>query len=154
MTPDLAKPEKRASKPRRRIARTKAPRKRRLSVHAAKVRKANELWRHLIYRQEPSLICPRCHKRPWHDAAHCFIKGRYAHVRFDLDNGAPLCRVCHREIDSDHEAKWAFFTRYLGQERYNALHLRAIGRGKADMDLTLMHLTLVTFSGSITGEQR
>lgn len=109
-------------------------------THAQKVRKANELWRHLIYAKEPSGICPRCLKRPWHDAAHIFGKGAHPRARFELMNGAPLCRPCHRRVDSDHEAKLEFALRYLGRERYEALRLMVIARGTCDMDLTILFL--------------
>lgn len=109
-------------------------------THGQKVRKANLLWRDLIRAKEPSGICPRCHKRPWHDAAHIFGKGAHPRARFELMNGAPLCRPCHRRVDSDHEAKLEFAERYLGRERYAALRLMVIARGRCDMDLTLMFL--------------
>ena len=109
-------------------------------THSQKVRKANLLWRDLIRAKEPYGLCPRCLLRPWHDAAHFFTKGAYPAMRFELDNGAPICRACHRRIDSDHEAKLEFAQRYLGPERYEALRLRAIGRGKCDVDLTIMYL--------------
>lgn len=109
-------------------------------THGQKVRKANELWRHLIYAKEPSGICPRCKVRRWHDAAHFFTKGAYPAMRFELDNAAPVCRVCHRRIDSDHKAKLDFALAYLGAERYARLELMSQGRGKCDMDLTILFL--------------
>jgi len=137
----LAKPVHRAPRQPKPIQRRARVRKIGAGSHAQQVRKANALWVALIRAKEPSGICPRCHKSKWTDAAHLFTKGGYPGVRFDLDNGVPLCRMrCHRRIDSDHEAKREFALRYLGKERYEALRLRAIGRGKCDMLLTLMYL--------------
>lgn len=108
--------------------------------HREKVKYANELWRRLVYAKEPTGLCPACRKRKWHDAAHCFIKGVHFVVRFDLDNGSPLCRVCHRRIDADHVAKEEFFRRYIGDEAYDKLRMRTLGRGKIDMGLVILLL--------------
>lgn len=137
---ELAKPQPRATKPRRRIARISAPRKQRRSLHALKVRQATELWRKLIYQHEPSGLCPRCVTRRHQEAAHVFAKGPYPSMRFDLDNGIPLCRSCHRRYDYDHAVHLAFSIQYLGQERYDRLLLMSQARGKCDLDLTLIFL--------------
>lgn len=113
-------------------------------THRQRVVIANELWRHRIYAKEPSGICPRCFTRRWHDAAHCFTKGAYPGMRFDLDNGAPLCRACHRRVDSDHQAKVLFFYHYLGAERYARLELMSQARGKTDVALVILQLRAET----------
>jgi hypothetical protein len=99
-----------------------------------------KLWARLVKAKEPSGVCPRCLKRPWVESAHCWIKGAYRSLALDLDNGAPLCRSCHRKIDSDHYAKERFFTAYIGPDRYERLRLLAITRSKMDLDLTLLLL--------------
>lgn len=109
-------------------------------THKQRVAIANDLWRRQIYAKEPSGICPRCFTRRWHDAAHCFAKGPYPGMRFDLDNGAPLCRACHRRVDSDHQAKRAFFLFYLGFDRYMRLELMSQARGKTDVALVILYL--------------
>ena len=134
------KPSRRAPRQPRPIPRRARVRKIGAGTHAQQVRKANILWRDLIRAKEPSCLCPRCLKRCWHDAAHIFTKGAYPAMRFELDNGAPLCRPCHRRIDSDHMAKLEFALRYLGLERYARLALMSQGRGKCDMPLALMYL--------------
>lgn len=113
-------------------------------THKQRVAIANDLWRRLIYAKEPSGICPRCFTRRWRDAAHCFAKGPYPGMRFELDNGAPLCRVCHRRVDSDHQAKVLFFTHYLGAARYARLELMSQARGKTDVALTILYLRGLT----------
>lgn len=140
------KPARRGPAPRKRIARGKRPRglsPAKYGSHREKVKYANDLWRRLIYAKEPSGVCPRCLTRPWHDAAHCWTKGGYPALRFDLGNGAPLCRACHRRVDSDHEAKEQFFRRYLGVE-YDRLRLRALARSRTDVGLTIVMLEAET----------
>jgi hypothetical protein len=135
------KPPKRGPKPPTPLRRRLRPRSAGVSTtHQQRVRACNKLWRLLIYAKAPSGVCPRCLKRAWSDAAHCFTKGRYPHIRFEIDNGAPLCRVCHRIIDSDHLAKREFFERFLGPAIYAALELRAQSRGKADLMLVEIYL--------------
>lgn len=136
----LPKPTRRAVKPRHPIARTSTPRKFRQGGRAAKLRKANQLWVLWIRSLAPDGICVRCRKRPFHDACHLFTKGAYPNVRFDKDNGLPCCRPCHQRIDSDHEAKLELAMRCLGAGKYRELQLRAVGRGKADLDLTILYL--------------
>ena len=140
----VATPLKRNSKP---IARRTRPRVRMPSAAGdfkARVKYANDLWRDLIRAKEPGGICPMCRKRPWHDGAHCFIKGRHHVVRFEPDDGAPLCRPCHRIIDSDHHAKTEFFMRYIGVEAYERLRLRTVSRSKLDLGLMIMFLEAET----------
>jgi hypothetical protein len=117
--------------------------------HREKVKFANDLWRHLIYRKEPSKVCPRCRKRPWVEAAHCWTKGGHPALRFELTNGAPLCRACHRLIDSDHHAKEEFFRPYMGHAEYERMHLRASARGlKLDMAVVILFLEAETAKAS------
>lgn len=107
----------------------------------ALVLKAAGLWMLLQRAKEPSGVCPVCRKRRWSDAMHCFPKGHYPSLRFEPDNGAPGCRVCHRRIDSDHMAKELFFRRYLGDARYERLRLMSQVHGsKLDMQLVVMDL--------------
>ena len=103
---------------------------------------ADDLWRKLIRAKEPAGTCPRCRQRPWVDAAHLFIKGRYAHLRHDPSNGAPLCRYCHRVVDSDHFQKSEFFRRYIGDAEYGRLEMQAQSAAKNDMILVILMLEL------------
>jgi hypothetical protein len=146
----LPKPAHRVRAPRP-IRRGASPRIRKGSKagdYRARIKYANDLWRRLIYAKEPCGACPRCFARQWHDAAHCWTKGAYPALRFEIDNGAPLCRACHRRIDSDHQAKEDFFRRYIGPVRYEALRLRALARSKADLALTIMFLEQATRRGT------
>ncbi|HEX6038886.1 hypothetical protein [Longimicrobium sp.] len=141
-------PLKRSSKPIARRARPRSRIPKALGTHRERVKYANDLWRRLIYAKEPSGICPRCRARKWHDAAHCFAKGPYPALRFELENGAPLCRPCHTRVDSDHHAKVEFFTRYIGAVEYERLRLRALSRAKSDLALTILYLERASRSGA------
>jgi len=99
-----------------------------------------DLWRDLIRAKEPSGVCPRCRQRKWQECAHGFTQGAYPAMRLDVDNGIPLCRPCHRRVDSDHEAKFSLWTHYVGKSQYERLRLRAISRSKMDLGLTIMYL--------------
>jgi hypothetical protein len=61
-------------------------------------------------------------------------------LRFEVSNGIPCCRSCHERIDSDFLAKLDVMRRLMSPEQMEALSLRAVSRGKTDLDLTLMFL--------------
>ena len=139
----LPKPARRSAKSPRPIRRGAPPRARvplRYGDYRARLKYGLQLWAKLIKLKEPSGICPRCFKRPWYDAAHCWNRGRHRALCLELDNGAPLCRVCHRIVDSDHHAKEQFFVSYMGQDKYERLRLLAMTRSKMALDLTLLFL--------------
>lgn len=150
----IPKPQKREKVPKR-IARSTTPIKsagRIRGLSPAKygnfrqrVRYANELWRHLIYRKaDPHGLCLRCMLRPFVAACHLWIKGKYGHVRFDIDNGWPCCQSCHTIIDSDHQAKEDFGKRMLGADGYERQRLRAISPHKQDMVLVILELEMLS----------
>ena len=126
--------------PIRRRSRPRAMLPIRLGSHRERVKYADELWKKLIRAKEPSGVCPRCFKRKWSDAAHCWAKGPYPALRHEPSNGAPLCRPCHGRIDSDHQAKEDFFVAYMGPVEYERLKLRAQTRSKGDLALTILEL--------------
>lgn len=118
-----------------------------LGDHRERVKYANELWRRLIYAKAPVVngvqVCKKCRKPFGLQAAHLFPKGAHPHMRFEVDNGEPLCFQCHRGphgIDSDHEEKLRFCVQILGEERYEALRLRSISRAKTDVRLEIMSM--------------
>ena len=109
---------------------------------------ANELWRHLIYKKaDPPGACSVCGTTRGLQAMHLFPKGRYPHIRFDLDNGAPGCPGCHRRLTNDHEKHRDFCIRFLGAETYEQLRLRSICRTKMDLSAVLLFLRRMTEEG-------
>ncbi len=109
-----------------------------------KVKVANDLWRHLIYAKSPEGKCAVCGTTKGLQAMHLFPKGKYPHLRFLLDNGAPGCPGCHNRLTNDHEAHRDFCIRYLGADRYEKLRIASISRGKCDVDLTILYLRGLT----------
>jgi 5-methylcytosine-specific restriction endonuclease McrA len=118
-----------------------------------KVKDANELWRHLIYRKAPDGQCAVCGTTKGLQAMHLFPKGRYPHIRFEIDNGAPGCPGCHRRLTNDHEGHRDFCIRFMGKDRYERLRLRSISRAKMDIDLVLMYLRQLTDEQSNGGDE-
>lgn len=139
-TQKFPKPKKRGPKPKTRLPRGAVVKGDKLSARKKKLKRAADLWRDLVRAKEPSGICPRCRKRKWTDAAHCFTKGAYPGMRFEPDQGIPLCRTCHQRVDSDHHAKVELWRSYIGGVRYARLELMASAHTKLDLDLVLMDL--------------
>ena len=57
---------------------------------------------------------------------HYFPKGLYGHLRYDLDNGVPICASCHFKIHSRHDTDIIMKVRDIRGERwYEELRTRA-----------------------------
>lgn len=113
-----------------------------------KVKEANELWRHLIYRKTDGLECLVCGTRKGLQAMHIFPKGRYPHLRFDLENGLPGCAGCHMRMTNNHELHRDHCIRLMGAEKYEALRLRSISTEKMDIDAVIEELKRLTDEGN------
>jgi len=113
-----------------------------------KVKVANDLWRHLIYKKAKDGKCAVCGMARGLQAMHLFPKGKYPHMRFELDNGAPGCPGCHNRLTNDHEAHRNFCIRYLGRDGYERLRLMSLSRAKVDVDLVILYLKQLTNANS------
>lgn len=87
-------------------------------------------------RSRDKWTCQRCWKQypPPTQALHCahiFSRGKLS-TRYDCDGAAALCYGCHRWLDTHPLVKEAFFREWLGEERYNALAVRAATPAKID----------------------
>ena len=71
---------------------------------------------------------------------HIFPKGRYRHLKYDLENGAPGCPGCHRRLTNDHERHRNFCIQFLGAEKYEKLRLRSLSKERVDIDKVLEEL--------------
>ncbi len=58
------------------------------------------------------------------DCAHFHSRSRRS-TRWDIENVAPLCRGCHGFLDGNPLEKVEFFLELLGQDRFDALTIRA-----------------------------
>jgi hypothetical protein len=145
----LPKPPARGPKPRKRIARTKTLAKSTIKrarsrserpSYRSLVERADDLCRTLARARAAEGMCQVCLIRPWHDCMHGFIKGKFPHLRHDLDNLLMGCRSCHRQIDSDHTRKQPIWELYLGREGYEALRIRSLCKVKVDLRLVILGL--------------
>ena len=62
-------------------------------------------------------------------------------VRFDDENCSCLCFVCHRYFTENPSAHTAWMKKKLGEDRYNALLVRANRCGKPDYELLNLALS-------------
>lgn len=99
-------------------------------MKAPKKATVTAVWSKVI-RERDDYTCQVCGLNLRHvggaDASHHIAKGMGAKlaVAWDLDNGSTKCRECHRWMDThplDH-AEW--IRNWLGEERYQALKVRA-----------------------------
>lgn len=81
-------------------------------------------------------VCQRCLKQytPPSNALHCshFHGRRKQSVRFDPENCYAACYGCHLYFTANPEIHRGFVLRRLGEQRYNALMLRANRPKKPD----------------------
>jgi hypothetical protein len=89
--------------------------------------KARDLW-----------ICQRCrkYKPPPNRGLHCahYFTRRTQATRLDPDNAMALCYGCHQFVDSHAKEKEALWRREFGDERFEALMLRAHNVRKARLE--------------------
>ena len=132
----LPKPEKRAPRPRKRIARGKRPAKVRKTPRSKLKRMADKLWS-LIVRAAGK--CRICGKEEGLQGAHGFSR-RYLGTRFDLRNGWCLCAGCHKSM-THRPIEWdAFMRRELGPI-YEELRTKALTGGAPDYEDVIARLT-------------
>lgn len=129
------KPEKRAPRPRKRIARTSRPAKVRKTPRSKLRRMADKLWS-LIVRAAGK--CRLCGKAEGLQAAHGFSR-RYLGTRWDLRNGWCLCAGCHKTMGY-RAIEWDAFMREELGELYEPLRQQALARSVPDYDAILERL--------------
>lgn len=72
-----------------------------------------------------------------------FFGRRHQSTRYDPDNAAAHCFVCHMQFTENPIAFTAWIKRYLGDARYDALQLRhrqIVKRTKKDLEELYQHL--------------
>lgn len=82
---------------------------------------ADQLWR-VIVRSSNGTRCQRCNMRPGHDAHH-LVSRSYRACRWLVQNGAFLCRNCHRIVGMDGEENRALAIKLMGAERWEQLNV-------------------------------
>ena len=90
-------------------------------------------------------VCQRCGRVGGRlEAAHMFGRGHHA-VRYDFENCFAMCgglspNSCHRWLDTHTTEKMAWLKARLGEERFNALQVRARTPSKLDRGLIKLAL--------------
>lgn len=138
------KPEKRAPRPRKRIARKRRPNKVRKTSRGALGRLADKLFS-LIVREQGD-----CR---WHrpasmggigcsgplQTAHLFSR-RYRSTRWDEDNAFPLCAGAHVKFTHDPIGWENFVVATIGRRAWEDLRLRAQEKWDGDLEGTVARL--------------
>ena len=140
--PAIPKPEKRGPKPRQRIARVSAKGKRsqvpvQLQEYREKEKRADGLWALIV--RSLTVACERCHSRPGHDAHHLVTRTKHL-TRWITVNGSHLCRHCHETVGRPGTDNELLAVSLIGMAGWQELNAISNGRGKVDIDLTLMDL--------------
>lgn len=124
------KPAKRGPKPPKRIKRggpikrTSRPRKKRKSVRARLIEKADALCRALVLKRE---ACEACQSVEYPQWAHGYSR-RYLRTRWSTWFTFRLCRGCHY-LYTKHWELWVQWMRLkLGPELYDKMHMDALNK--------------------------
>lgn len=107
--------ESRTPKPLKRGRRKRSRVPEALARHRALEQQADRLWSLLVRAKSPR--CVRCHVKPVTDPHH-LVSRRYRALRWELDNGAPLCRACHCDVGEDGHENRLLAQRLVGAERW------------------------------------
>lgn len=99
-----------------------------------------------LVRAKASWRCERCHKdyserRQGLHCSHFFGRGNKA-VRWEPENASALCFYCHKVLGENPNDHRDFFIKRLGEERYNALVLKAKLPRKEKVDVKMLRLWL------------
>lgn len=85
--------------------------------------------------------CERCKREfGWKNLENSHFHGRRKKsVRWDETNCAALCRACHQYYTENPHAHTEFFKKRLGEEKFNALAIRANLARKPDENLVRIY---------------
>lgn len=106
-----------------------------------KIRKADSCFSNYI-RTRDKWTCQRCfkqheeHSQGLHNA-HMHTR-RNESTRFDPENCCALCYGCHQFVDSHPFEKIEFFTKRLGQDKFDALRVRTNTFQKKDDEIVIL----------------
>ena len=108
----------------------------------------DDLFRSLIRKRAMKRAggCERCgapkHNYKELQTAHFHSRRKYS-VRWDERNAVGLCGGCHQYLDSHIDAKQEFARKYLGDEEYERLYVRAeMNTKQSPIDYTLIEIYL------------
>ncbi len=85
--------------------------------------KADKLWMFACLKKWGNQ-CELCGK-PAEQVHHFYPKGTYGHLRYDLDNGVPLCKGCHFKLHHKDASLEAEIRERRGKRWYKRLQKKA-----------------------------
>lgn len=85
-------------------------------------------------------ICERCGRSDIKRETSHFYGRRMKSVRWNEDNAAWLCFVCHRYFDEHHYEHSEWFKKRLGEERFEKLTMQANTLYRVDEELVELYL--------------
>lgn len=135
----LAKPEKRAPRPRKRLARGKRPRKQRKTSRAKLGRLADKLFSRIV-RHEAR--CAYHSNVPCSGPMQCchIVSRRYRSVRWSEANALPMCAGAHRFF-TGRELEWRrFIDSYFPEGFYDKVAALALKPWDKDLEGVLVRL--------------
>lgn len=132
----LAKPEKRAPRPRKRIIRTSRPAKVRKTPRSKLKRMADQLWSSIVRAAGKCRICGSAERL---QAAHGHSR-TYMGTRWDLRNGWCLCSGCHMTMTHNPLAWSRFLQTEWGPELYDVMTAKAQERYVPDYEQIIAYL--------------
>lgn len=138
------KPEKRAPRPKKRIARGKRPNRVRKTSRAKLGKKADDLFSLIVRHPGVCLAIGRLEGHSCGGGLQCahVVSRRYRSTRWDFDNAVPLCAGAHRYF-TDRQCEWdVFVERYIMQPAdYDVLrYVRALKPWDKDLESVLVRL--------------
>jgi len=90
--------------------------------------RAYRLWRAKVVRRDK--VCIICNSRKQRQAHHIEDGSNNPDLRFDIENGATLCRPCHTSFHTDYKKSYRYKTTRYDLENYIEIFNYAFNKGK------------------------
>ena len=86
---------------------------------------ADKLWKEAVIKRwgDKCILCPK--PADIHQTHHFKPKSHYASLRYDIENGCPICRKCHFTLEHVDKSLVAEIATIRGKEWYQGIQLKA-----------------------------
>ena len=71
-------------------------------------------WRTKVYKRD-GYKCQVCGSRKRTEAHHIKTWSRFPQLRFDINNGVTLCRICHKKVTNNEEHWESLFIKIVAR---------------------------------------